>query len=1223
MEIAISNIPSESSFSQIHRALCTELHGRTDYTEKERINFHLQLYTAHGAYTGKGCLTLPTMSTGDRFLQEYGADGRSHVYVAGSCLKFARSTRRPDVTVCQRVSTEPYRDTTEFEDSELSDALLAQSEFELNKLQFGWIGFDDKFSLEWEYSCTPSVLTFCPDPRALEINIEASECFPKDSPDFEPTPYCCIIIPYSHINSLTSGVIKAGPIQDPVILINCQTPPSFFHGGIPRAKLPEQEEQVVRLRRAALGLRDSRTQRPHAEVAPFCSCAIRLVCSTISGPQKFRSALMNGGVNLQMNPSPWPLASIALRDRWSRNRVDDAFSFCHQFPFHSAFLFQSLLMNSVVSPSEMLQLRGKLTALVNESTMAGVRTRREEYMTIVIRDFENATRIRMGSVSATTRFDESRSRCLKFLVSPSSSPRLSREGAFMCLHVTVTPTKIRYDGPYPERSNRVIRSFPFEQYANFIRVTFTDEGGSHLGFSHFYDFPEWVYHRFGPFLFRNLRVANSLTHYLAYTQSSLRNHSLWFLRDFDVRQPGKDRRIEPSTLKVDVPSIISGLGQFDAELKRCPARYAARISMAFTITDPTATKVETLISIPDVERVNMGRRWNFTDGVGTMSAEFAKSIYETRIAESSSRYLRLEEYPRAVQIRFLGSKGVLSVDHTLKGKTVCLRPSMIKFKGVDSDTVEIAQVFDRPRRFCLNRPLVMVLEQLHVTYETFKEYQDAAIEQVRTSTQSIAETMSFLESHGLGSTFHVASIIGFLARHSNELSIIEDSFFQRAMDFARHDALRTIKHRARIPIPGAYQLPGVADVHGWLKEGQLFICVRESSGELLFLEGDILITKSPCGHPGDVQIARAIGRPPKASPFAKEPLANTVVFSINGIRPLASCLAGGDLDGDEYTVIPLNTNPKLRVKPYRPSAYPAAALNKLEQPCTQNDIGKFVLDYIISDNISQIATTWLILADSDGIFGPVCLKLSDLQSKAVDFPKSGTPVPVKDIPRKHHLKPDWSAPETMVKLDHRRYYTSQRAIGRLAREIELPATDDVVTVMREQLKNLLSERSGATPLERNGSHDIPRLTVIEKQLGGIPPQLNLEELVPTFLFYRTRLHTICRLYSISAGRESMLTEEEIFIGTIVANTPQPGKRKANISRMREACTFLANHVREALHGQDLAKCLSRAYAVWQRCTQSFLFGARTFAWIALGVCVDTMTAMEEEKQQGVSIIAKE
>ena len=78
-------------------------------------------------------------------------------------------------------------------------------------------------------------------------------------------------------------------------------------------------------------------------------------------------------------------------------------------------------------------------------------------------------------------------------------------------------------------------------------------------------------------------------------------------------------------------------------------------------------------------------------------------------------------------------------------------------------------------------------------------------------------------------------------------------------------------------------------------------------------------------HPGDVQIVRAIGKPPAGSPFEREPLPNSVVFSIKGIapflcwvvctlieyctgdRPIPSKTGGGDLDGDVVSGLTLDT----------------------------------------------------------------------------------------------------------------------------------------------------------------------------------------------------------------------------------------------------------------------------------------------------------------------------
>src|ERR1700761_7874293 len=96
-----------------------------------------------------------------------------------------------------------------------------------------------------------------------------------------------------------------------------------------------------------------------------------------------------------------------------------------------------------------------------------------------------------------------------------------------------------------------------------------------------------------------------------------------------------------------------------------------------------------------------------------------------------------------------------------------------------------------------------------------------------------------------------------------------------------------------------------------------------------------------------------------------------------------------------------------------------------------------------AQNLGFIATQWLIIADQsdNGIRDRDCLKLAQLHSDAVDYQKSGTPVKQREIPRlKFAAKPDWNAPETIDPGEE--YYRSERAIGKLFRDITLPAVRD-------------------------------------------------------------------------------------------------------------------------------------------------------------------------------------
>jgi len=207
---------------------------------------------------------------------------------------------------------------------------------------------------------------------------------------------------------------------------------------------------------------------------------------------------------------------------------------------------------------------------------------------------------------------------------------------------------------------------------------------------------------------------------------------------------------------------------------------------------------------------------------------------------------------------------------------------MIKFDAPHSTDVEIAQAFVRPSKFYLNRPLIMVLEGLGVDYEVFKGLQDAALRDVNDATTSLENAVKTLDQFGLGTSYRLSSTLLHVAKLGITPSDMGD-FYDRMIEITIHHVLRDMKHHARIPVDDGYTLVGVADIHGYLKEGEIFACATtQETGSIHYLEGDVLISRSPIIHPGDVQVVRAIGRPPLESPFAKEPLMNTIVFSVKG-----------------------------------------------------------------------------------------------------------------------------------------------------------------------------------------------------------------------------------------------------------------------------------------------------------------------------------------------------
>ncbi|PFH54629.1 hypothetical protein AMATHDRAFT_134993 [Amanita thiersii Skay4041] len=282
------------------------------------------------------------------------------------------------------------------------------------------------------------------------------------------------------------------------------------------------------------------------------------------------------------------------------------------------------------------------------------------------------------------------------------------------------------------------------------------------------------------------------------------------------------------------------------------------------------------------------------------------------------------------------------------------------------------------------------------------------------------------------------------------------------------------------------------------------------------------------------------------------------------------------------------------------------------------DVADFVLEFINSDVVGIIAIHWLIIADQsdNGIHDPDCMQLAQLHSDAVDYPKSGQPVKHGRIPKlKFRERPDWIAPET-AKEESGNYYQSRKALGQLFRSIKLPEVEEYTRPKRSRrrrhpVREHLQEYEREDNLDiQDYSGDIIDLEVNllrEEYLGNRTwvseaTQDMIKQIYPRYV---NELRAICTNYSLSHSWTSRLTEEEVFIGTIMAKTSQPRKRKEMISKLREQTDLLVRGVKEELlfGDQDIPpeELLERACIAWHLASEGgMVFGAQSFRWIALG-----------------------
>lgn len=1189
------NLPLHAGEDDLKVVLASLLHSSLFNYVQTNFAVHLHKRRKPGARAQTGTFTVADSSVGTKFLQHYG-DPNAVRYGADRLIHFKRSNHDPRPDIVETISRTPWVDPIKEREQKKKDRILTSSSISISSIQFGWQCRDEVVSIEAEAN-RDAALRFDPGRREIHVVTKADE-FNLD----------IIAIRYTSIHSISRH--QSTKDGNHVLFFDLGMPPTFLRKALdtssPSTNGTESQATYTRV-----------STFPHLDntrAISFTGLALRLVFTSREDSEMFSKLSETAGIRHLHSQE----TIIERRGLFSATRLDTLERNLRRFNWSIAFQLASLLQNLILDTSELLELLPRIREIV--------RLKGKAYTAKLLSEFRN---VAMG-LWYSDDYNETISSCFKaverdFAKQGDTLSLIPDDGSYyQSLHVIITPTTMFFNGPYPEQSNRVIRRYDSECHENFLRVTFRDENHLQYRFDREIDGPGFIKDRVGEFLKKGLSIAGRVFEFLAYSQSALKEHSVWFVKAFRDSDNGY----------VNAATIIESLGTFhglsyDPDLMRCPARYAARISQAFTATDAAVVPVEDVLKLEDIKTAD--GKYVFTDGVGTMSMDLARAIWG-KLRESKKKRGKPSDFPHAYQIRYRGSKGMLSIDHTLNGvHSIGLRPSMTKFEAEDvsgEHEIEIARAFDRPTTYYLNRPLIMLLEGLGVPYEVFHDFQEQAVSATKGATATLGGAARLLETHGLGASFRLPSTMQSLAKLGLD-SVYDDPFYTQLLKVGVYHILRDLKHHARIPIPDAWTLVGVADVHNHLKEGEVFACVKHHTQGIIFLEGPVLISRSPTIHPGDVQVVRAIGTPIEGTCFAREPLFNTVVFSVQGERPLPSCLGGGDLDGDIYNIIPLRDHPWFTpAKPLNdPAEYAPTQRKLLDRDSTMEDVADFVMEYIISDVVGIIAINWLIIADQSpaGIHDEDCLTLAQLHSDAVDYPKSGRAVELNAIPKlKFKLKPDWNAPET-INPDSTSYYQSPRAIGKLFRAIEL---DEIPMpsrprrrarrTMPRQVQNLTDDLS-AFQLRDPDSHVFD---LVERQVrrfldtAGPWEKLDFEEIARLFKRFSSELTGIAANYSLS-HKNVMLSEEEVIVGTITQKTSQPRTRKEYMTKVREMSDTLVKGVRLELEGDEdrtLEDYLKYAWLAWEL---SFVevkrekFGAKSFGWLALGAIFDAMKQIEE------------
>jgi len=374
-----------------------------------------------------------------------------------------------------------------------------------------------------------------------------------------------------------------------------------------------------------------------------------------------------------------------------------------------------------------------------------------------------------------------------------------------------------------------------------------------------------------------------------------------------------------------------------------------------------------------------------------------------------------------------------------------------------------------------------------------------------------------------------------------------------------------------------------------------------------YLQGMCLISRSPVIHPGDVQRVYAIGPPPEDLLSLFGHLRNVVVFPTTGSWSLPNGLGGGDLDGDMYEVIQYGD---LLVPEHQdPASYTPVEPFKLERPSTIDDVCNFIVEYINSDVVGLVSKKHITIADQSkqGTLDPDCLILAQLHSQAVDYPKNGNKVNIKDMPRSLiRFKPDWDKAEEEAPRSSD-YYESDRALGHLFRNIVL-----------EDMSNTLPHHQDKAEIQPISKILWP---LVRRHLPRLPAsdQTRMTWIDSLYMTYREELTYMSSTYSISQVAGSRLREEELVIGTILGKCTQRRYRSSRLHAMRDNVGFLVLETKgqlvgrlEGLSESELKEKLAVAWDVWlfslkKACpSPGENFGTESFGLLGLGLVLECL-----------------
>ena len=497
------NIPYAVDEIALNRLLQPTLHGPTFepvFQGGAPYDYRIQLFKPKRPgtpHSGCGIITVPTEAIGLHLIQ------LGSIVVHGRAVAFSKSIKpaRPEhIDIVQR----PYQDPVVREREEQRRAELA-TQIRINHVQFCWAGFKE-VSIEWE-NRGDWFVSFDDNNRAIVLQLKSWRIVVRNTTieDIEEDgDFCHLSLefpPTLEVDQSRLDPFNMIPLLDGLGVRPPTSPTSPTTPRDRQSTLEEEQQAIISF----------------VNVLRFC------FTNPHSGREKFRGKmqLIDRRVYGYRGPRP---AHLELFTTHSLEELQD---WCKRQEYQIAFQVHAILCKRLIAPTMLLDLVPIFGQIIQDLTA-------DEVVDILKRFGQFVREPEEGMEDWRPRqflefcIDNRTTNVARRVVSPEESSRL-----FECYHVTITPTSQLLSGPIPETSNRVLRWYTEYQH-HFLRVEFTEEDGNNLRLDREVDNPKFVQKRFGGVLKNGIKVAGRRFEFLAYSQSALREHAVWFISPFST-----------------------------------------------------------------------------------------------------------------------------------------------------------------------------------------------------------------------------------------------------------------------------------------------------------------------------------------------------------------------------------------------------------------------------------------------------------------------------------------------------------------------------------------------------------------------------------------------------------------------------------------------------------------------------------------------------------------